>query len=409
MNFLEFAVIFIAAISIIILIVILILYIKIISIKKGINQLIIESYAQGKSFQQEFININNCINVSHSQSVSAVKNQLDLFGNHINNLNQLIESKLNNLNKSIEDKMFNMMTDNSRKLEMIRETVSEKLHETLETRLTETFRTVSERLEMVHRGIGEMQSLAAGVGDLKRILSNVKTRGVWGEIQLETILEQMMAINQYEKNVSVKLNSQERVEFAIKLPAKDHDGVILLPIDAKFPMDLYQKLSDAQEKVDLVAIEIFSKDLETAIKKQAKSISDKYINIPVTTEFAIMFLPIEGLYAEVLRIPGLIEFVQQNYHIVMTGPTTLSAILSSLQMSYRTIAIQNRSNEVWQLLALIRKEFLKFSELLSKTKIKLEQASKVIGDAESKTRTIEKRLKNIEIDSNPTNEIEHIT
>ena len=409
MNFLEFAVIFIAAISIIILIVILILYIKIISIKKGVNQLIIESYAQGKSFQQEFININNCINVSHSQSVSAVKNQLDLFGNHINNLNQLIESKLNNLNKSIEDKMFNMITDNSRKLEMIRETVSEKLHETLETRLTETFRTVSERLEMVHRGIGEMQSLAAGVGDLKRILSNVKTRGVWGEIQLETILEQMMAINQYEKNVSVKPNSQERVEFAIKLPAKDHDGVILLPIDAKFPMDLYQKLSDAQEKVDLVAIEIFSKDLETAIKKQAKSISDKYINIPVTTEFAIMFLPIEGLYAEVLRIPGLIEFVQQNYHIVMTGPTTLSAILSSLQMSYRTIAIQNRSNEVWQLLALIRKEFLKFSELLSKTKIKLEQASKVIGDAESKTRTIEKRLKNIEIDSNPTNEIEHIT
>ena len=386
-----------AVIIILLIFLVIFLSFQVLTIKKILSQYITCTLNQDKLVQQEFANTNNIINTSYIQSSHLIKNQLDFLTSNINNLNGMIENKLNHLNKSFEEKMFRMQTDSSEKLEKIRETVSEKLHETLETRLSATFQIVSERLEQVHRGIGEMQSLATGVGDLKKILSNVKTRGVWGEVQLEAILEQMMSAHQYEKNAMIKKNSQERVEFAIKLPAKDHEGNILLPIDAKFPLDVYQKLVSAQDMVDLAAIEVFSKELETSIKRQAKMISDKYINIPYTTEFALMFLPIEGLYAEVLRIPGLSEFIQHNYKIVLTGPTTLSAILSSLQMGYRTIAIQNRSNEVWQLLAIIRKEFLRFSELLSKTKIKLEQASKVIGDAENKTKTIEKRLKNIEI------------
>jgi DNA recombination protein RmuC len=326
------------------------------------------------------------------------KTQLDALSANLHALSQLIETKLNHWSTTLEDRMFRMQADSSDKLELIRKTVDEKLHETLEARLGETFKIVSERLEQVHRSIGEMQTLATGVGDLKRILSNVKTRGMWGEVQLEAILEQMMSSHQYEKNACVRKDSMEKVEFAVKLPSKEDESNILLPIDAKFPLDIYQKLQAAQDNTDITMIEICSKELEQAIKKQAKLICEKYINVPTTTEFAIMFLPIEGLYAEVLRIPGLSEFVQQNYRIVITGPTTLSAILSSLQMGYRTIAIQKRSSEVWSLLSQVRKEFIKFSDLLSKTKLKLDQASRVIGEAESKTKTIQKRLKNIEID-----------
>lgn len=336
-------------------------------------------------------------NASNTE-LTQLKSQLTYVATNLHNLTQIVETKLNHFNTTLEDRMFRMQSDNADKLEKIRQTVDEKLHETLETRLGETFKIVSERLEQVHRGIGEMQNLATGVGDLKRILSNVKTRGIWGEVQLEAILEQMMSPNQYTKNVSVREGSLEKVEFAVKLPSKEQDGNILLPIDAKFPLDVYQKLVSAQDVVDMLQIEAFSKELEQAIKRQAKMICDKYINAGVTTEFAIMFLPVEGLYAEVLRIPGLSEFVQQNYHVVITGPTTLSAILSSLQMGYRTIAIQKRSSEVWTLLAVVRKEFIKFADLLSKTKIKLDQASKVIGDAETKTRTMQRRLKDIEID-----------
>jgi DNA recombination protein RmuC len=335
---------------------------------------------------------------SKNLELSQLKSHLDYLTANLHNLHQLVEGKLNHFSAMVEDRMFRMQSDSADKLEKIRQTVDEKLHETLEARLGDTFKIVSERLEQVHRGIGEMQSLATGVGDLKRILSNVKTRGIWGEVQLEAILEQMMSPHQYEKNVSVREGSLEKVEFAVKLPSKEQDGSILLPIDAKFPLDVYQKLVAAQDATDIQMIELFSKELEQAIKRQAKMICDKYINSETTTEFAIMFLPVEGLYAEVLRAPGLVEFVQQSYHVVITGPTTLSAILSSLQMGYRTIAIQKRSSEVWSLLAAVRKEFVKFADLLSKTKLKLDQASRVIGDAETKTRTIQKHLKNIEID-----------
>ena len=376
----------------------LIIY-KVKKLKILFEQLFANNNVQNQVIQQEVFNLQNLINTTNIQLTQTLKHQLDYVVNNLHNHNQLIENKLNHLGVNFDDKMFRMQNDNSDKLEKIRQTVDEKLHETLESRLSETFKVVSERLEQVHRGIGEMQSLATGVGDLKRILSNVKTRGIWGEVQLEAILEQMMSMHQYEKNVCVRKNSQERVEFAVKLPSQEQDGYnILLPIDAKFPLDVYQKLAAAQDIVDINAIDIFTKELENAIKKQAKMICDKYINTPHTTEFAIMFLPTEGLYAEVIRIPGLSEYVQLNYRVVLTGPTTLAAILSSLQMGYRTIAIQKRSDEVWKLLAVIRKEFIRFADMLSKTKVKLDQASRVIGDAENKTKTIEKRLKNIEID-----------
>lgn len=345
-------------------------------------------------FQQSITDANNA---ASNQTHSILKSQLEPLVGNIQNLSQLFDNRMQNLSTMVDEKLFRMQADSNEKLEKIRYTVDEKLHETLEQRLGDTFKIVSERLEQVHRGIGEMQTLATGVGDLKKILSNVKTRGVWGEVQLESILDQMMSSHQYIKNVSVKEGSMEKVEFAVKLPSKEDDSFVMLPIDAKFPLDVYQKLIAAQDVADIPMIETYSKELEQAIKKQAKMISDKYINVPITTEFAIMFVPIEGLYAEIMRIPGLMEYIQHNHRIVVTGPTTLSAILSSLQMGYRTLAIQKRSNEVWKLLAVVRKEFVTFSDLLGKTKLKLDQASRVIGDAETKTRTIQRKLKNLEI------------
>jgi DNA recombination protein RmuC len=227
----------------------------------------------------------------------------------------------------------------------------------------------------------------------------VKTRGVWGETQLEAILEQLLTKTQYEKNVCVKPGSGESVEFAIKLPARNGENAVLLPIDAKLPLDIYQKLINAQEMADLELIEQFTKEMESAVKRQAKSVATKYIEPPITTDFAILFVPIEGLYAEILRITGLMEAVQQEYKVIITGPTTFSAILNTLQIGYRAVAIQQRSSEVWNMLTLVRKEFVKFVDLLSKTKIKLDQASKTIGDAEIKTRKIQKHLKNIEFES----------
>lgn len=332
-----------------------------------------------------------------AQTNMIIQSHLAPLTENIKNLSQSFDRRMHDLSKMVDEKLYRIQQDNNEKLEKIRNTVDEKLHETLEQRLGDTFKIVSERLEQVHRGIGEMQTLATGVGDLKKILSNVKTRGIWGEVQLESILEQMMSPQQYIKNASVKEGSMEKVEFAIKIPSKEDDSFIMLPIDAKFPLDVYQKLLSAQDTADLDAIDSCTKELEQAIKKQAKSICEKYINVPATTEFALMFIPIEGLYAEIMRLPGLLEYVQQNHRIVITGPTTLSAILSSLQMGYRTMAIQKRSDEVWKMLAVVRKEFVNFSDLLSKTRTKLDQASRVIGDAETKTRTIQRKLKNLEV------------
>jgi DNA recombination protein RmuC len=323
--------------------------------------------------------------------------QLDSFIKQLNSLTQMNENKFDQLRQSVEKQLKALQVDNNTKLEEMRKTVDEKLHNTLEKRLGESFRLVSERLEQVHKGLGEMQTLATGVGDLKRVLSNVKTRGIWGEIQLGNLLEQILTPEQYEKNVATVPRSNERVEFAIKLPGRSEtQESIWLPIDAKFPLEDYQRLLEAQEQADIVMVEQCAKNLEVRIKAEAKDIMTKYISVPSTAEFAILFLPIESLYAEVLRIPGLCEFLMNKYKVVITGPTTLAALLNSLQMGFRTIAIEKRSSEVWSILGAVKTEFSKFGDLLDKTHKKLQEASNSINTAAQKSRTIERKLKNVE-------------
>ena len=312
-------------------------------------------------------------------------------------LNTTTESKLEKMRETVESRLKEIQEDNSKKLEKIRETVDEKLHKTLESRLGESFKLVSDRLEKVQKGLGEMQSLANGVGDLKKVLSNVKTRGVLGEYQLENILEQLLTNEQYEKNVKTKSDSNQFVEFAIKLPSKkEDDKIVWLPIDSKFPTENYLALQDAYETGDTAQIEAVRKDLARTIKAFAKDIHEKYVDPPYTTDFALMFLPIEGLYAEVLRDTGLFETLQREYRIVVTGPTTLSALLNSLQMGFRTLAIEKRSSEVWEVLSAVKTEFGKFGDMLDKTKKKLREASNVIDDAGTRSRAIERKLKNVQ-------------
>lgn len=325
------------------------------------------------------------------------RNQLDIFARQMNNLTQTTEQKLEFLRKTVEEQLLHLQQDNAQKLEQMRVTVDEKLTSTLEQRLGESFKLVSERLEMVHKGLGEMQSLASGVGDLKKVMSNVKTRGIWGEVQLGNLLDQVLTPEQYDLNVATKPGSNDRVEFAIKIPAKDgFDSIIWMPIDAKFPLEDYERLLDAQDKGELNLIEEFSKALENRIKAEAKSIHAKYIDPPHTTDFGILFLPIEGLYAEVLRRPGLCDQLQRDYKVVITGPTTLAALLNSLQMGFRTLAIEKRSSEVWNLLGAVKTEFGKFVEILEKTQKKLQEASNTIETATKKSRTIERKLKTVQ-------------
>ncbi len=307
------------------------------------------------------------------------------------------EEKLEAMRKELELKLNSIMKDNGEKLEAMRATVDEKLHDTLEKRLGESFKLVSERLEQVHKGLGEMQSLALGVGDLKKVLTNVKSRGIWGEIQLGNILEQILTPEQYLTNISTKRNTQEKVEFAIRLPGKGGEGEeVLLPVDAKFPQEDFQRLVEAAEIGDASAMEEAAKQLENRIKAEARRISDKYINPPVTTDFAIMFLPIESLYAEIAKRAGLIEHIQEKYRINIAGPSTMAAFLNSLSMGFRTLAIQKRSSEVWGLLGAVKSEFGKFGDILEKTNKKLHEASKTIEDATKKSRTIERKLKDVE-------------
>ena len=293
----------------------------------------------------------------------------------------------------VERKLAEIQAGNEAKLEKMRETVDEKLHKTLETRLGESFKLVSERLELVQRGLGEMQNLANGVGDLKKVLSNVKTKGVLGEYQLGAILEQLLAPHQYAQNVATKEDSRENVEFAIKIPSKvDSDKYVWLPIDSKFPTVDYESLMDAYDSGDVVLLERSKKDLEAKIKSFAKDIHTKYVDPPATTEFAIMFLPFEGLYAEVLRIPNLFETIQSTYKITIAGPTTISAFLNSLQMGFRSLVVEKRTNEIWNVLGAVRTEFGKFGDILESTKKKLDQASAELEKTGTRTRQIEKKL-----------------
>jgi DNA recombination protein RmuC len=279
----------------------------------------------------------------------------------------------------------------------MRRTVDEKLHDTLEKRLGESFKQVSERLEQVHKGLGEMQALAVGVGDLKKVLTNVKTRGSWGEVQLGALLEQLLTADQYAAQVRVRPRSTETVDFAIRLPGRDDgDTPVWLPIDAKFPKEDYERLSDAAERGDAAGVETAVRQLEARIRQESRDIRDKYIAPPDTTDFAILYLPTEGLYAEVLRRPGLADFLQRDCRVVVAGPTTLAALLNSLQMGFRTLAIQKRSSEVWKLLAAVKKKFEGFGETFSRVQKKIQEADKALDDARSDTEIIGKRLRLVE-------------
>ncbi|MDD3815144.1 MAG: DNA recombination protein RmuC [Desulfocapsaceae bacterium] len=325
------------------------------------------------------------------------KMQLEVMSTTIGKLADSNEKKLEALRVTVEGKLQSMQVDNARQLEQMRQTVDEKLQGTLEKRLGESFKQVSERLELVHKGLGEMQTLATGVGDLKKVLTNVKTRGTWGEVQLGALLEQVLNPDQFAVNVATK-DGGERVEFAIKLPGQgaDKDEIVWLPIDAKFPIEDYQRLIDAQELGDLAGVEMAGKQLENRVKASAGDICRKYLNPPKTTDFAILFLPIEGLFAEVIRRTGLTEAIQRECRVVIAGPTTLWSILSSLQMGFRTLAIQKRSSEVWNLLAAVKTEWTKYGDVLENVQKKLEQASKTIDQAKTRSRAVERKLRDVQ-------------
>jgi DNA recombination protein RmuC len=325
------------------------------------------------------------------------KMQLEVMSTTIGKLSDSNEKKLEALRVTVEGKLQSMQVDNARQLEQMRQTVDEKLQGTLEKRLGESFKQVSERLELVHKGLGEMQTLATGVGDLKKVLTNVKTRGTWGEVQLGALLEQVLNPDQFAVNVATK-DGGERVEFAIKLPGQgtDKDEIVWLPIDAKFPIEDYQRLIDAQELGDLAGVEAAGKQLENRVKACAGDICRKYLNPPKTTDFAILFLPIEGLFAEVIRRTGLTEAIQRECRVVIAGPTTLWSILSSLQMGFRTLAIQKRSSEVWNLLAAVKTEWTKYGDVLDNVQKKLEQASKTIDQAKTRSRAVERKLRDVQ-------------
>ena len=328
---------------------------------------------------------------NREEGASSAKSQREELGKSLEGVRAIVDLRLKELQQ-----------DNAKQIDKMRATVDEKLQGTLEKRLGESFKLVSERLEQVHKGLGAMQQLASDVGGLQKVLSNVKMRGGWGEVQLGSLLEQVLTADQFARNVKTRDESAERVEFAIKLPGDENGAPVWLPIDAKFPTEDYQRLLAAQDKGDVVGIDDAMKSLETQLKKSAKDICQKYINPPRTTDFALMFLPTEGLYAEAIRRVGLVEQVQRDCRVIFAGPTTLAALLNSLQMGFRTLAIQKRSSEVWNLLAAVKTEFGKFGEALSAVKDKLDQAARHVDTVAVRSRAITKKLRDVEeLPSNP--------
>jgi DNA recombination protein RmuC len=341
-------------------------------------------------------NVADSLALAQTQTSTTLTQQLQSLG-------EGNERRLAEMRDKIDQRLRELQTDNEKKLEQMRQTVDEKLHATLEARLGESFKQVAERLELVHRGLGEMQTLAQGVGDLKRVLTNVKTRGIFGEVQLGAVLEQMFAPDQYAANVETVPGTNARVEYAIKLPGQGTLAQLWLPIDAKFPREDYERLLEAQERADVEAAEAAAKALEMRFRAEAKTINNKYLAAPYTSEFGILFVPTEGLYAEALRRPGLVEALQREHKVVLAGPTTLSAMLSSLQMGFRTLALEKRSSEVWQVLGAVKTEFNKFGDILEKTRKKLEEAQNTIGDAQQRTRVMGRKLR--EVEELPANEV----
>lgn len=330
---------------------------------------------------------------------SSREHRLEL-SQSLDNFEQKLNLNFKEIREVVENKLKDIQEDNNKKLEEMRKTVDEKLQETVEKRFDSSFKIISERLEQVHKGLGEMQTLASGVGDLKKVLTNVKTRGNLGEIQLATILDQILSPQQFIQNAQVKKNSQQRVEYAIKLPNKNSENQdLLLPIDSKFPIEDYLRFNEAMEHLENYSkseLENLSKQFESSVKRNARDIREKYINPPITTDFAIMFVPTESLYAEILRRPGLFEFLQKEYKITVVGPTNLVAFLSSLQMGFKTLAIEKRSSEVWEILGAVKTEFSRFGKILDKTKKKLQEASNVIDTASVRSRAIERKLKTVQ-------------
>lgn len=356
-------------------------------------------YDASKKLNQDTVNsvklMSDMINQNQVNMAENQKFQLQQMENRLKTFSMENEQKLENIRSTVEKKLTYMQEDNNKKLENIRTTVDEKLQNTLENKLNKSFETVSKQLQQVYKGLGEMQNLAVGVGDLKKVLSNVKTRGILGEIQLSAILKEILSPEQYEENVATKKGSRNVVEFAIKLPADD-DSFVYLPIDSKFPGDTYAKLVDAMNSGNKEEIEVCSKNLLRTIKSEAKDIHDKYISPPNTTEFAIMFLPFEGLYAEVVN-RGMVEVLQREYKVNVAGPSTMGALLNSLQLGFKTLAVQKRSAEVWQILNDVKREFDTFADVLEKTQARLNQANteldKLVG---VRTRKIQSQLSKVQ-------------
>jgi len=344
-------------------------------------------------------------NAATVQQFEAMRRQLEAQGMVSRNeqarslklFSDAMHQRMEEIRATLEVKIKDLQADNGARLEEMRKTVDEKLHATLESRLTASFQQVSERLERVHQGLGEMQQLALGVGDLKRVLTNVKTRGTWGEVQLEMLLEQVLTTDQYAKNVETIAGTGARVEFALKLPGQNDNGTpVWMPIDAKFPKEQYERLLEAADNADAEGVALAGRELERAVRVEAKTISEKYVSPPHTTDFAILFLPTEGLYAEVMRRPGLADELQRVNRVSIAGPSTLTALLNSLQMGFRTLALEKRSSEVWQVLGAVKTEFSKFGDVLAATKLTLERAAKNIESAETRSRVMARKLKTVE-------------
>ena len=403
----DYIIIAIAAVQIVISIIVLIVALNLKKSKSEINsnelrqQIRDDSKADAAALRQELSvvtqqsvkNMGDMINTSQSQNIANLENRFKTFS--LEN-----EQKLDNIRKTVATQLSYIQEDNNKKLDEMRKTVDEKLQKTLESTMQQSFGLVNERLEQVYKGLGEMQHLAVGVGDLKKVLSNVKTRGILGEIQLGAILKEILSPEQFEENVVTKAKGTERVEFAVKLPAED-DGFIYLPIDSKFPGDTYMSLQNAYETADPAQVDSAAKLLLNTLKKEAKDIRDKYIDPPHTTEFAIMFLPTEGLYCEAVN-RGMIEVLQREYKVNLAGPSTMAALLNSLQMGFKTLAVQKRSAEVWKVLGSVKSEFEKFADVIDATQKRLEQANseldKLVG---VRTRAINRHLKAVETNNIP--------
>lgn len=388
MGAIEIIVLVLLAITLVLLILV---YGKFTAVQREIKESRLETI---QYINNSFKNFGDMVTGNQAEMTKMQDHRLLELNAKFNHMTMENEQKLENIRMTMSRKIGELTEDNNRQLEEMRRTVDEKLQKTLEDRIGQSFRMVSERLEQVYKGLGEMQTLAAGVGDLKKVLSNVKTRGILGEIQLGAILEQVLSPEQYEENVTTRSTGAERVEYAIKLPG-DGDKVVYLPIDAKFPADAYSKLADAYDAGDPAAIEAAGKNLEKVIKSEAKDIKEKYIEPPGTTDFGIMFLPFEGLYAEVVR-RGLVEVLQRDYKVNIAGPTTMAALLNSLQMGFKTLAIQKHSSEVWDILGAVKNEFGKFEDVLTAAQKKINQANddldKLVG---TRSRLIRSKLRKV--------------